>query len=124
MSLGLFHCMSKSVIDYLVQTAAAGIETPFSNLNGLNPCSGYEISQSLKAHLAAAQSLQRLAVQTVKVEGLAKSKDESMASIVQNLLEVTVSDAGKRAVISALIFIPGAFQAILSLSKVQPPIAL
>lgn len=82
-------------------------------------CSGAEIAQSLKAHLAASQALQQLPQLVGKQPGKAEpQQSQEAARLLEALLEATAVDMGKRGVISAMLSTPGAFQAILSLIKV------
>ena len=84
----------------------------------VHTCSGAELAQSLKAHLAAHQAFQQLA-EVLQTHG-AKDADRSIkaARLVQNLLEATAGDSGKRGVVAAMLSTPKAFESILTLVKV------
>lgn len=72
-----------------------------------------QLARHLKATLAASQAFLRLAVPPGP-----GGEDETAATAAQGLLEATCSEAGMRAVVSALSGTPSAPQLLLDLVKV------
>ena len=82
-----------------------------------------EIAQNLKATLAALQAIQRLLSFKAESHGFsakseALSEPDAASAAVQDLLEAASTDAGKRAVVTALTCAPGGLASLLRIVKV------
>lgn len=88
-------------------------------MNSFCSCSGAEIAESLKAHLAACQAFQELSEVLQTHPSKDSERPTKAASLVRDLLEATAVDVGKRGVIAALLSTPTAFDSLLTLMKVH-----
>ena len=83
-----------------------------------------EIAQNLKATLAALQAIQRLLSFKAETHGFSVKSEtlpdpDAASAAVQDLLEAASSDAGKRAVVTALTCAPGGMASLLRIVKVS-----